>query len=145
MAADVEGGRPGQAERAGEGRRQLAQAEGRGLADGDDRARRVGALERATDGLVGHREGVLVEGRGGQGLGAGAPGPAVELLDLLEGGPVTGQVRPVPDDLPHAGYRLIVMPAASRSNVSGVMPSSRSFTFWTRSVGVLGSVSTKRM
>ena len=43
------------------------------------------------------------------------------------------------------GQRAIVMPAASRSKVSEVMPSSRSFTFCTRSVGVLGRAATKRM
>ena len=43
------------------------------------------------------------------------------------------------------GQRLIVTPAASRSQVSAVTPSSRSLTFCTRSVGVLGSASTKRM
>ena len=46
---------------------------------------------------------------------------------------------------PARPQRLMVIPAASRSKVSGVTPCSRRGTFWTRSVGVLGSASTKRM
>ena len=45
----------------------------------------------------------------------------------------------------HDDHRVMVIPAASRSKVPGVMPSSRSFVFCTRSVGVLGRLSTKRM
>ena len=133
-----------EAEGAREGGRELAQPEGRRLADRDHGPRRLRPGERRDGGLVGHREGVLVERRGAQRLGARATRTAEEGLDLLERGPVTGQVRPVPEDLRHR-YRLIVMPAASRSNVSAVTPSSRSFTFCTRSVGVLGSSGTKRM
>ena len=102
VAADVQRGHVVEAEGAGQGGRQLAQPEGRRLADGDHRPGGLGALERGARGLVGHREGVLVEGRGAQGLGTRAPGAAVELLDLPEGGPVAGQVGPVPEDLPHA-------------------------------------------
>lgn len=43
-----------------------------------------------------------------------------------------------------AAQRPIEGPETSRSQVSAVTPSSRSFTFWTRSVGVLGRVATKR-
>ena len=60
----------------------------------------AGAPSRAPDGgLVGHRQGVLVQSRGAQRLGARPPRAPVEGLDLLQGRPVTGQVRPVPDDL----------------------------------------------
>ena len=101
VAAHVEGGRAVQAEGAGQRRRQLPQPERRGLADGDHHAGGVAAVEGRHRRLVRHRQGVLVEGGGGEGLGPGAPGPAVELLDLPQGGPVLGQVRPVPEDLPH--------------------------------------------
>ena len=101
--ADVERHGVRQAERARQRRRQLAQPEGRALADGDHGPRGLGAGERRPGGLVGHRQRVLVEGRRRQGLGARAPRAPVEGLDLAEGGPVAGQVGPVPDDLRHAG------------------------------------------
>ena len=102
VAADVERHGLGQAQRPGQRGRELAQPEGRALADGDHGAGGLGPLERRGGGLVGHRQRVLVEGRRAQRLGARAPGAAVEPLDLPQGGPVAGQVGPVPDDLPHA-------------------------------------------
>ena len=102
VPADVEGRRLVEPERAREGRRQLAQPEGRRLADRDHDPGRGRAREGRGRRLVGHREGVLVEGRRAQRLGPRAARAAEELLDLPEGGPVAGQVRPVPDDLPHA-------------------------------------------
>jgi hypothetical protein len=101
VAAHVQRDGVVEAEGAGQRRRQLAQPERRGLADGDDGAGPLAALQRRHRRLVGHRQGVLVEGGGGEGLGPGTPGPAVEPLDLPQGGPVLGQVRPVPEDLPH--------------------------------------------
>ena len=102
VAADVQRHRLGQAERPAQGGRQLAQPEGRALADRDQGPGRLGAREGRGGGLVGHRERVLVEGRRAEGLGARAARAPVELLDLPQGGPVAGQVGPVPDDLPHA-------------------------------------------
>ena len=101
-AAQIERHDLGEAERPRQGGRQLAQAERRALADRDQGARRWRAREGPPGGLVGHRQRVLVEGRRRQRLGARAARAPVELLDLPQGGPVTGQVGPVPDDLPHA-------------------------------------------
>ena len=102
VAADVERHDLAEPERPGQGGRELAQPEGRALADRDQRPRGLGALEGRDGGLVGHRQRVLVEGRRRQRLGARPARAPVELLDLPQGGPVAGQVGPVPDDLPHA-------------------------------------------
>lgn len=48
------------------------------------------------------------------------------------------------DSLRLSAYRGTTYPASSRSQVSGVMPSSRSLNFWTRSEGVLGKSSHQR-